>query len=86
MAMDLLQAGVDCSVIALWLGHESVDNLLKIRASTHRVYPTFTPPGPLPTVLPAVPSNPFFAHRRHHPLRLFERSRIAAGLKTLCAM
>jgi len=24
-AMDLLQAGVDCSVIALWLGHESVE-------------------------------------------------------------
>ena len=23
-AMELLQAGVDCSVIALWLGHESV--------------------------------------------------------------
>ena len=25
MAMDLLQEGVDRSVIALWLGHESVD-------------------------------------------------------------
>ena len=24
-AMELLQAGVDCSVIALWLGHESID-------------------------------------------------------------
>ena len=24
-AMHLLQAGVDCSVIALWLGHESLD-------------------------------------------------------------
>jgi transposase len=36
--------------------------------------------------MPGVPSNPFFAHRRHHPLRLFERSRIAAGLKTLCVM
>lgn len=23
--MELLQAGVDCSVIALWLGHESVE-------------------------------------------------------------
>ena len=23
--MDLLLAGVDCSVIALWLGHESVE-------------------------------------------------------------
>ena len=25
MAMDLLQAGVDLSVIALWLGHEHVE-------------------------------------------------------------
>jgi site-specific recombinase XerD len=25
MAMDLLQAGVDLAVIALWLGHESVE-------------------------------------------------------------
>ena len=25
MAMDLLQQGVDSSVIALWLGHESLD-------------------------------------------------------------
>ena len=25
MAMDLLQAGVDRSVIALWLGHESLE-------------------------------------------------------------
>jgi site-specific recombinase XerD len=25
MAMDLLQAGVDRSVIALWLGHEHVE-------------------------------------------------------------
>ena len=25
MAMDLLQAGVDRSVIALWLGHESIE-------------------------------------------------------------
>jgi integrase/recombinase XerD len=24
-AMELLQAGVDCSVIALWVGHESVE-------------------------------------------------------------
>ena len=24
-AMELLQAGVDCSVIALWLGHETVE-------------------------------------------------------------
>ena len=26
-AMELLQAGVDCSVIALWLGHETVENM-----------------------------------------------------------
>ena len=25
VAMELLQAGVDCSVIALWLGHESIE-------------------------------------------------------------
>ena len=25
-AMELLQAGVDCSVIALWLGHESIES------------------------------------------------------------
>ncbi|WP_365982340.1 tyrosine-type recombinase/integrase [Mesorhizobium sp.] len=24
-AMELLQAGVDCSVIALWLGHEAME-------------------------------------------------------------
>ena len=24
-AMELLQSGVDCAVIALWLGHESMD-------------------------------------------------------------
>ncbi|RWI89835.1 MAG: hypothetical protein EOR21_24880 [Mesorhizobium sp.] len=27
-AMELLQAGVDCSVIALWLGHETVETTL----------------------------------------------------------
>ena len=26
-AMELLQAGVDCSVIALWLGHETVETM-----------------------------------------------------------
>jgi integrase/recombinase XerD len=26
-AMELLPAGVDCSVIALWLGHESVETI-----------------------------------------------------------
>jgi site-specific recombinase XerD len=26
-AMELLQAGVDCSVIALWLGHESIETM-----------------------------------------------------------
>lgn len=25
MAMELLQSGVDCAMIALWLGHESVE-------------------------------------------------------------
>jgi integrase/recombinase XerD len=25
--MDLLQHGVDCSVIALWLGHESMESI-----------------------------------------------------------
>jgi len=28
-AMELLQAGVDCSVIALWLGHESIETTLR---------------------------------------------------------
>lgn len=28
LAMNLLQSGVDCSVIALWLGHESVETTL----------------------------------------------------------
>ncbi|WP_237232143.1 tyrosine-type recombinase/integrase [Sinorhizobium meliloti] len=27
-AMELLQAGVDCSVIALWLGHEAMETTL----------------------------------------------------------
>jgi integrase len=27
-AMELLQAGVDCLVIALWLGHESIEAAL----------------------------------------------------------
>jgi integrase/recombinase XerD len=27
-AMELLQAGVDCSVIALWLGHETMETTL----------------------------------------------------------
>lgn len=26
--MELLQAGVDCSVIALWLGHETMETTL----------------------------------------------------------
>jgi len=29
-AMELLQAGVDCSVIALWLGHEAMETTLPI--------------------------------------------------------
>ena len=27
-AMELLQAGVDCSIIALWLGHESIETTM----------------------------------------------------------
>ncbi len=27
-AMELLQAGVDCSIIALWLGHEAMETTL----------------------------------------------------------
>ena len=34
MAMDLLQEGVDRSVIALWLGHESVDTTQIYLAAT----------------------------------------------------
>jgi integrase len=37
MAMDLLQAGVDRAVIALWLGHESVE--------TTQIYPPRGEPG-----------------------------------------
>lgn len=34
--MELLQAGVDCSVIALWLGHEAMEktmNYLELKKS-----------------------------------------------------
>ena len=34
MAMDLLQEGVDRSVIALWLGHESVETTQHYLAAT----------------------------------------------------
>ena len=34
MAMDLLQGGVDRSVIALWLGHESVETTQIYLAAT----------------------------------------------------
>src|SRR5207249_11483519 len=52
-AMDLLQHGVDRSVIALWLGHESVETTqmylqasleMKEQALTKTV-PTHMPPG-----------------------------------------
>jgi len=33
-AMELLQAGVDCSVIALWLGHESIERRRFARISS----------------------------------------------------
>ena len=51
--MQLLQSGVDCSVIALWLGHESIrttdiyqhaDLQMKERALA-RVAPPNTAPG-----------------------------------------
>jgi site-specific recombinase XerD len=63
-AMDLLQRGVDLSVIALWLGHESIettqiylhaDMQLKEQALAHatcgRVPSRYRPPDPLLTFL-----------------------------------
>lgn len=35
-AMELLQAGVDCSVIALWLGHEAMETTGSIYRSARR--------------------------------------------------
>lgn len=52
-AMDLLEHGIDCSVIALWLGHESVETtqvylhaslVLKERA-LEKTTPLHVPPG-----------------------------------------
>src|SRR3546814_18231258 len=40
-AMELLQAGVDLSVIALWLGNDSI---LTTQASSHSHIPLTTPP------------------------------------------
>ena len=68
-AMALLQCGVDLSVIALWLGHESTettevylhaDMALKERALAHAspsglVPSRFRPPDPLLAFLEAVP-------------------------------
>jgi site-specific recombinase XerD len=33
--MELLQAGVDCSVIALWLGHESIETMFNRADGRH---------------------------------------------------
>jgi site-specific recombinase XerD len=49
MAMDLLQAGVDRAVIALWLGHESVETtqvyLEATLAMKERALAKTTPPN-----------------------------------------
>jgi site-specific recombinase XerD len=53
MAMDLLQAGVDRSVIALWLGHESVETtqiyleatLAMKEQALAKISPPYTKPG-----------------------------------------
>lgn len=40
MAMDLSQQGVDRSVIALWLGHESLDTTqIYLEATLQRLFP-----------------------------------------------
>ncbi len=36
-AMELLQSGVDCAVIALWLGHESVDTTQIYLHASHKI-------------------------------------------------
>jgi len=61
-AMELLQSGVDCSVIALWLGHESMETtqvylhahlalkeaaLAKIKPHRHRASRRYRPPDRL---------------------------------------
>jgi site-specific recombinase XerD len=45
MALDLLQAGVDRSVIALWLGHESVETT-QIYLEATLAMKEQAPPGP----------------------------------------
>ena len=50
--MDLLQAGVDTTVIAMWLGHESVETThVYLNADLElkrRVLAKTTPPGSIP--------------------------------------
>ncbi len=52
MAMDLLQAGVDRAVIALWLGHESVETtqvyLEETLATKEQALARITPPQSKP--------------------------------------
>jgi integrase len=52
MAMELLQAGVDRAVIALWLGHESVETtqiyLEANLALKEEILAKTTPPGGTP--------------------------------------
>jgi site-specific recombinase XerD len=52
MAMSLLQAGVDRAVIALWLGHESVETtqiyLEANLAMKEEILAKTTPPGAKP--------------------------------------
>lgn len=53
-AMDLLQAGVDTTVIAMWLGHESVETTqVYLEADLElkrRMLAKTTPPGAAPTI------------------------------------
>ena len=55
MAMDLLQAGVDRSVIALWLGHESVETtqiyLEATLAMKEKALAKTSPPNTSPPVI-----------------------------------
>ena len=65
-AMELLQAGVDCTVIALWLGHESIETtqtylhahlalkeaaLAKLKPYEHSKRTRFRPSDRLPAFL-----------------------------------
>jgi len=48
-AMELLQAGVDASVIALWLGHKSVVSTQRyLRAHSAGAIPAWRRPAPIP--------------------------------------